>query len=266
MSHSVINHDTQALAERSAQAATPENVGVTAKSDNGASRRAGMLARELVAVVERYRPSPEELRYAFKRVREQTQIRRPVRPRGLPKFYTVAELFAILEAANRIGPERRVFVDVLFQSGLRIQEFRDLDVRDFAAELQGGTVHVRKGKGGKERFVPVTGSLLHEVRLFAGPRRAGPLFQTRTGLPMTTRTFQRWYDEILRAAGVEKKGGPHTARHTFAVLCRMRGVPLEDIQAMLGHSDVTTTQIYARITYTPEQRDRYLRAFESGVR
>ena len=77
--------------------------------------------------------------------------------------------------------------------------------------------------------------------------------------------FQRWYDQIIKAAGVDKKGGPHTARHTFATMLRAKGFSLEEIQGILGHSSRVITEIYAKLTFTPETRDRYLQLFEGGA-
>ena len=72
-------------------------------------------------------------------------------------------------------------------------------------------------------------------------------------------------DQAIRAAGIEKKGGPHTARHTFATILRAKGFSLEEIQAILGHSSRITTEIYAKLIFTPETRDRYLQLFEGGA-
>jgi len=102
--------------------------------------------------------------------------------------------------------------------------------------------------------------LYQQIRLFAADRRAGPIFEGAS-----VRTLQRWYDDAITAAGVAKKGGPHTARHTFATILRAKGFSLEEIQGMLGHSTRITTEIYAKLTFTPETRDRYLQLFEGGA-
>jgi len=103
-------------------------------------------------------------------------------------------------------------------------------------------------------------NLLRFFRLFTADGRAGPIFEGAS-----VRTLQRWYDDAITAAGVAKKGGPHTARHTFATILRAKGFSLEEIQGMLGHSTRITTEIYAKLTFTPEVRDRYLQLFEGGA-
>ncbi len=119
-------------------------------------------------------------------------------------------------------------------------------------------LHVRHAKGGKERIVPLSGNLYDQIHLFAAERRAGPIFEN-----VTVRTLQRWYDEAIRVAGIEKKGGPHTARHTFATILRANGFTLDEIQLILGHSSRVTTEIYAKLTFTPETRDKYLALYAS---
>jgi integrase/recombinase XerD len=208
--------------------------------------------------VQEQKPSPEELRYAFKHVREITGIRRPMRPQRLPKYYTPAEVYALIEGAGKVSPKHRLLVECLIQTGLRISEFQQLDLRDLYPDQH--QLLVRHGKGGRERYVPLSGSLFQQIRLFASDRRAGPIFDG-----VSVRTLQRWYDDAIDAAGVAKKGGPHTARHTFATILRAKGFSLEDIQLMMGHSSRITTEVYAKLTFTPEVRDRYLQLFEGGA-
>jgi integrase/recombinase XerD len=224
----------------------------------GTDKLSRRLIDDLLPVVNKHQPTPEQLRYAFKRIRELTGIRRPTRPHRLPKFYTPAEVYALLEGAARVSPRHRLLVESLMQTGLRISELHKTDLRDL--DLDQHQCLVRNGKGGKDRIVPLSGSLYQQIRLFVGDRRAGPIFED-----VSVRTLQRWYDQAISAAGIEKKGGPHTARHTFATILRAKGFSLEDIQLMMGHSSRITTEVYAKLTFTPEIRDRYLQLFEGGA-
>ena len=222
------------------------------------SRSQQRFIAELIAVVELHKPSPEDLRYVFKMVRERTGIRRPVRPAALPKFYSPAEVYALLEGAGKVSAKHRLLVECLVTTGLRISEFQQLDLRDLDPDAH--QLLVRHGKGNKERIVPLSGTLHQDIRLYAKDRRAGPIFEN-----VTVRTLQRWYDQAIKSAGIEKKGGPHTARHTFATILRAKGFSLEEIQAILGHSSRITTEIYAKMTLTPDTRDRHLQLFEGGA-
>jgi integrase/recombinase XerD len=167
-------------------------------------------------------------------------------------------MYALLEGANRVSPKHRLLVEALMNTGLRISEFRRLDLRDLDPDAH--QFLVRQGKGGKDRIVPLSGTLYQQIRLYAGNRRAGPIFER-----VTVRTLQRWYDQAIHAAGIEKKGAPHTARHTFATILRAKGFSLEDIQLMMGHSSRVSTEVYAKLTFTPDVRDRHLQLFEGGA-
>jgi integrase/recombinase XerD len=164
----------------------------------------------------------------------------------------------LLEGAAKCSTKHRLLVENLIQTGLRISEFHRLDIRDMDPDSH--QLRVNGGKGGKDRIVPLSGSLYQQNRLYLGDRRAGPIFER-----VTVRTLQRWYDQAIHAAGIEKKGGPHTARHTFATILRAKGFSLEDIQMMMGHSSRITTEVYAKLTFTPDVRDRYLQLFEGGA-
>jgi integrase/recombinase XerD len=216
------------------------------------------FVNKCIPVVQKYGPSPEQLRYSFKRVREITGIKRPVRLAPLPKFYTPAEVYTLTEGASRVSTKHRLLVDCLIQTGLRISEFHKLDLRDL--DPSGHQLLVHGGKGGKDRIVPLSSSLHQNIRLYTGDRRAGPIFER-----VSVRMLQRWFDQAVSAAGLEKKGGPHVARHTFATILRAKGFSLEEIQMMMGHSSRITTEIYAKLTFTPETPDRYLQLFEGGA-
>ena len=163
----------------------------------------------------------------------------------------------MLEGAAKCSPKHRLLVDMLLQSGLRISEFHQLDLRDLYPDQH--QLAVLGGKGGKDRMIPLGGTLYQQIRLFVGGRRAGPIFED-----VSIRTLQRWYDQAIKAAGIEKKGGPHTARHTFATILRAKGFGLEDIQMMMGHSSRITMEVYAKLTFTPDIKERYLQLFEGG--
>ena len=129
-------------------------------SEDHLSRR---LIGELLPIVVKHQPSPEQLRYVFKQLREQTGIKRPSRPQALPKFYSPAEIYALLEGAAKCSPKHRLLVDMLLQSGLRISEFHKLDLRDLYPDQH--QLAVLGGKGGKDRMIPLGGTLYQQIRL-----------------------------------------------------------------------------------------------------
>jgi integrase/recombinase XerD len=144
------------------------------------------------------------------------------------------------------------------RDGYCIAEFHELDLRDLDPDVHQALI--RGGKGGKDRIVPLSGTLYQQIRLYVGDRKGGPIFEN-----VSKRTLQRWYDQAIKAAGIEKKGGVHTARHTFATILRANGFSLEEIQLIMGHTSRVTTEIYAKLTFTPEVHNKYLQLFEGGA-
>jgi integrase/recombinase XerD len=141
---------------------------------------------------------------------------------------------------------------VLYATGLRVSELVALSVG--AIDCQVGVVRVR-GKGGKERIVPVGerardalgGYLSGPRQKLLGPRRSADLFVTPRGRRMTRQGFWKLLARHARGAGIQQRVYPHTLRHSFATHLLERGADLRAVQAMLGHADIATTQIYTHV-------------------
>ncbi len=174
--------------------------------------------------------------------------------RNLPKFLNVTEVDQLLEATGAERPTRlrdRAMLELLYASGLRVSELCQLQSSDLNHEL--GVVRV-VGKGNRQRLVPVGRPALAAVstyleegrpRLLRG-RSSRYLFVTARGGPMTRQGFWKL------VAGYGKKAGlfrlsPHAVRHSFATHLLERGADLRSVQAMLGHADISTTQIYTHV-------------------
>jgi integrase/recombinase XerD len=141
---------------------------------------------------------------------------------------------------------------VLYASGLRISELVGINIDD--VELRARLVKVR-GKGSKERIVPFGDSARDAIVLFAeGARReldkqGDPhLFLTRLGRPMTRQAFWMNIVRYARVAGIKAHISPHVLRHAFATHLLENGADLRSVQMMLGHADISTTQIYTHVT------------------
>ena len=175
--------------------------------------------------------------------------------RPLPNFLSVDEVDRLLSApvaATAQGARDRAMLEVLYASGLRVSELVSLPFS--AIDPHTGVVRVR-GKGGKERIVPVgeraqaaLGSYLSGPRQkLLGTRRSGDLFVTPRGARMTRQGFWKLIGRYARAAGISQRVYPHTLRHSFATHLLERGADLRAVQAMLGHADIATTQIYTHV-------------------
>jgi len=174
--------------------------------------------------------------------------------RPLPRFLGVEEVDRLLaqpEPRTPAGARDRAMLEILYASGLRVSELVGLPLS--AVDTQLGIVRVR-GKGGKERVVPVgeraqdaLGAYLRGGRgVLLGARQSRDLFVTPRGRRMTRQGFWKLLGRYARAAGLPDVH-PHTLRHSFATHLLERGADLRAVQAMLGHADIATTQIYTHV-------------------
>ncbi|MBY0577899.1 MAG: site-specific tyrosine recombinase XerD [Burkholderiales bacterium] len=182
-------------------------------------------------------------------------IEPPKLSRGLPKSLSEADVESLLDAPDindSIGLRDRAMLEVLYASGLRVSELVNLKIRQISLDM--GVVRVT-GKGEKERLVPLGEEALDwvgrymkssRIALLAG-RTSDHIFVTSRGSAMSRQAF--WY--LIRRhasrAGIEKPISPHTLRHAFATHLLNHGADLRVVQILLGHSDISTTQIYTHV-------------------
>jgi len=176
--------------------------------------------------------------------------------RKLPDYLTVDEVDRLLVAPDRRtarGLRDAAMIEVLYASGLRVSELVKLRMRDL--NFDAGYL-MATGKGRKERLVPVGEAALGAVRAyvegarstFAGTRAIDTLFLTHHGRAMTRQGFWKLLGRYARAAGIRKPISPHKLRHSFATHLVERGADLRAVQAMLGHADIGTTEIYTHVS------------------
>jgi len=179
----------------------------------------------------------------------------PKRGRYLPEILSreeVERLIASPDLGTPVGIRDRAMLEVLYATGLRVSELTGLKFHHL--NLHVGYL-VCRGKGDKERLVPMGESARHWVDTYireARPYLAGKptdiLFCSRRGGAMTRQNF--WYavKRYAAAAGILKKISPHMLRHSFATHLLMGGADLRSVQMMLGHADISTTQIYTHLS------------------
>jgi integrase/recombinase XerD len=173
---------------------------------------------------------------------------------ALPKVLTVQEVEALLGAPDEkkpLGLRDRAMLEVLYGAGLRVSELASLKPADL--NLDEGFL-ICRGKGGKERVVPLGRAGCRSVRRYLSEVRpvleAGSnpfLFLTRRGKGFTRQGLWKLLREYARKTGLEAQISPHTLRHSFATHLLERGADLRSVQLMLGHSQITTTQIYTHV-------------------
>ena len=193
------------------------------------------------------------------------KIERPKLPRSLPKSLTEAEVEALIQAPDtntHLGLRDRAMLEMLYASGLRVSELVNLKVSE--ASLDMGVVRAM-GKGSKERLVPLGEESLDWLRRYLDQargaildgRQSDALFVTQRGGPMTRQMFWNLIQRYAARAAIQKHLSPHTLRHAFATHLLNHGADLRVVQMLLGHADISTTQIY---THVARERMKQLHA------
>jgi len=184
-----------------------------------------------------------------------SQIAMPKIGRSLPKSLTEAEVDALLEAptvSDPLGHRDRTMLEVLYATGLRVSEL--VSLKHNQINFNQGVMRV-VGKGNRERLIPLGEEAMRWLRQFMqGPRveillerQTDYLFPTRRGDRMTRQAFWHIIKRYAKKASVEKDLSPHTLRHAFATHLLNHGADLRVVQMLLGHSDLSTTQIYTHV-------------------
>ncbi len=180
----------------------------------------------------------------------------PKQPRDLPHVLSVEEVEALLAAvvpSDARGQRDLAILEMLYGSGLRVSELLSLHESDI--DLEGGLVRC-VGKGDKERAVPMGAASVKAVgrylrdgrRQLLKGQRATSVFLNARGRPLTRQGVAHILRRILDAVGVSGKPSAHTFRHSFATHLLAGGADLRSVQEMLGHANITTTQVYTHVT------------------
>ena len=174
----------------------------------------------------------------------------------LPQVLSIAEVELLLQKPDRNtvrGIRDAALLELLYATGLRVSELVSLPVNNL--NLEAGYL-IAYGKGSKERLVPIGEVAQNAIREYLnkgrpallGNSQSPYLFLTRNGKPFTRQGFWKLIKEYALSAGIQKNISPHTLRHSFASHLLERGADLRSVQMMLGHVDISTTQIYTQVT------------------
>ena len=168
----------------------------------------------------------------------------PKKERSLPEVLTKEEVRKLIESTDTI--KSRLIVSLLYSTGLRVSEIVNLKIEDL--NLDDKTGWVRRGKGSKDRLFVMSEDIAKELKEYFNTRGKENTYVFSKEKPLTTRNIQKIIKGTKQRAKINKKVTPHTLRHSFATHLLEQGVDIRIIQTMLGHSSLSTTQVYTHVS------------------
>ena len=177
------------------------------------------------------------------------KLKSPKVPRSLPKSLTREDVKRLLNAVPLTRKRDRLIILLLYGTGLRVSEVCNLKIKDI--DFNRGVLTVKGGKGAKDRIVPLSGSLLKEIDEYLETRKDGSEYlfveirreEKDKSSPKTVCSLFKKYGNTANVSVT-----PHMLRHSFATHMLERGIDIRVIQEILGHSSLSTTQIYTKVT------------------
>lgn len=191
-------------------------------------------------------------------------VKIPKKEKILPVFLSKNEIFDLLNSINDktlLGIRDRSIIEVLYSCGIRVSELINIKIYDvdFFSEI----IKVF-GKGKKERFVPIglnslkiLKSYIDELKKVLPLKENDYLFRNHRGFKITDRSIRRIINKYILKISINKKISPHKIRHTFATHLLNEGCDLRSLQEMLGHKNLSTTEIYSHLDIKKLQKDYY---------
>ena len=182
-------------------------------------------------------------------------LRTPKQTKKLPHFLSINDIDTLLKTPDESevsGLRDRAILETLYSTGIRVSELVGLNEED--VDFYGEMVKVQ-GKGKKERLVPIGSYAIKAINEYINSKKKKkglgknvPLFLNKYGDRLSSRSVARSLDKYLKLTGINLTTSPHTFRHSFATHMLDKGANLRAVQELLGHSNLSTTQIYTHVT------------------
>jgi integrase/recombinase XerD len=180
----------------------------------------------------------------------------PKSSKTLPKVLSIDQVVSLLEQVDKdsdLGLRNKALLELIYGSGLRVSELLDIQIEDIHLNQSYVIVH---GKGSKERMVPISDMANIALRKYMADARPNLLkdrkithvFLNQNGQKLSRQGFFKVLKKLALDAGIDSECSPHTLRHSFATHLLENGMDLRTLQTLLGHEDISTTQIYTHIS------------------
>lgn len=179
------------------------------------------------------------------KVPEKIDIKFAKRSSKIPVVLSHKEIQKIIDCIK--NRQHRLMIELAYSAGLRISEVINLRVRD--VDLEELVIHIKGAKGKKDRISVISELIRHDLRDFLCGKQGGELvFLSNRGEKYSTRAIQNVFEQALKRADIKKQATFHSLRHSFATHLLEQGTDVRYVQALLGHQNIRTTQIYTKVT------------------
>jgi len=205
------------------------------------------LARKLSSIRSFFRFLQRE---GYRKDNPATLLMSPKLDRILPKFLSEGDMVKFIESPEGktiLGKRDRAILETLYSTGIRVSELVGLNTED--VDLIGNIAKVA-GKGKKERLVPIGNKAIEAIKSYLDHRKdqSSCLFLNKNGTRLTDRGVRFIFQKYIQKASMTSKVSPHVLRHSFATHLLDRGADLRSIQELLGHVNLSTTQVYTHVS------------------
>lgn len=178
-------------------------------------------------------------------ITDKIDIKFAKRSKRLPVVLSRKEIKVILDVTR--NPKHKLLISLAYGAGLRVSEILNLKVMDIDPDEL--TIHLKQSKGKKDRITIIPKKLQNEIKFYIGSKKRDDyLFLSERGHKLAMRTVQKIFTNAVKKAKINKDATFHSLRHSFATHLLENGVDVRYVQALLGHANIRTTQIYTQVT------------------
>lgn len=198
--------------------------------------------KEISFIVRKHHFDYLQLKYVFKEIRKKCEIKPNKGNKGVKQHLSQEDAMRLINHAYMQKGTLGLMIKTLLFTLSRVNEFVNIKVSDF--DKFGKKIYLSTTKGDKPRYTPVFDFLMPELIIYIGDRKEGYLFESNRHSKYSTRRIQQIVKQLAKEVGITHNVHPHELRRSTATWLREKGMPIEDIQMLLGHNDKKTTEIY----------------------